>query len=240
MTTITNDINTLLLPRYLLNDIYPYPECTQLEFKKTFHINQHSKYRETICAFLNTNGGHIMFGVLNNCVINGCPLSESEKDNLLLFIDATYTILKNTNGENIPKDTIKVYFEEIAKNIYIIIISCYRLDDTAQYQFLNGDSWVRMNASIMKTNYGKLYSAHDVSIIKLKFHKRYEDTIVKLKKDYKTCERDTIITISNIFENKFRKDHNVSPIKINWNEFNIILYTSLLINIYFLFKNLCV
>ena len=37
MSLVTDDINTLLLPRYLLNCKYPYPEGTQLEFKKTFH-----------------------------------------------------------------------------------------------------------------------------------------------------------------------------------------------------------
>jgi predicted HTH transcriptional regulator len=240
MTQIIEDINTLLLPRYLLNDVYPYPESSQLEFKKTFHVNQHAKYRETMCAFLNTNGGHMIFGILNNCVISGCILSESEKDNILLFIDSTFTILKNCNGENMSKDIIKVYFEEIAKNLYIIIISCYKSDNTYKYQFLGGDSWIRMNASNMKRNCSKLYSAHDVSMIKLKLHKKQEDLLGKLKRDYKRCEENTIIAISDIFNNKTKMEKELYSPKNNWHITYNILSFSLLINLYFLYKNICV
>lgn len=246
MTAIVDDIDKLLLPRYLLNDTYPFPECTQLEFKKTFHVNQHAKYRETICAFLNTNGGHIIYGVLDNCLINGYNLSDTEKDNILLFIDATYTILKTSTGETMSKDKIKVHFEEIAKNMFIIIISCYRnKNDDNHYQFLSGKSWVRMNASNMKTCYGKLYSDNDVSMIKLKFYKRCEDTIDRLKKEYNKCEENTIIVISNIFENKYKKEKELNfSRKNNINYlFCCLLFTSILTNIYlfsFLLKRLCV
>jgi predicted HTH transcriptional regulator len=239
MTVIYDDINRLLLPRYLLNDTYPFPESTQLEFKKTFHVNQHAKYRETICAFLNTNGGHIIFGVMDNCLIIGNTLSDNEKDHILLFIDATYTILKTSMGDTMTKDKIKVHFEEIAKSIYIVIISCYKNNDNNHYQFLAGDSWIRMNASNMKTNYGKLYSVHDVSIIKLKFHKRFEESIKKIKKEYSSCEKDTIVTVSNIFENKFKKEKellistkNSKYVYIS----NILLFVSLMINSYFIFE----
>jgi hypothetical protein len=225
-------------------DTYPYPEGTQIEFKKTFHVNQHAKYRETICGFLNTHGGHIIFGILDNCIINGYPLTDNDKDSILLFIDATYTILKTSTGETMSKDIIKVQFEEIAKNIFIIIISCYRnKDDTNHYQFLGGGSWLRMNASNMKTNYGKLYSVHDVSIIKLKFHKRYEAAISKLKKEYDSCEQTTIINISNIFDNKLKIENKLrSHIKNSNYLINSLLFTSILTNIYlfFLLKRLCV
>ena len=207
MSKIVSDINTLLLPRYLLNDIYPYPEGVQLEFKKCFHINQHDKYRETLCAFLNTNGGHMIFGILDNCIINGCSLNEGEKDRILLFADSIYNILKKTNGEPIHPNSLKVYFEEIAKNIYIIIISCYR-DNTNDllYQFIGGDSWIRMNASNMKTKYGKLYTLQDVFNIKQKMHEKQLELTNKLKKEYRVCEDITILEISDIFYKKEIKE----------------------------------
>jgi predicted HTH transcriptional regulator len=240
MTVIYDDIDKLLLTRYLLNDTYPFPEGTQLEFKKTFHVNQHAKYRETICAFLNTNGGHIIFGILDNCIINGNNLTDNEKDHILLFIDSTYTILKSSNGDSMTKDNIKIHFEEIAKYIYIVIISCYKNNDNNHYQFLGGDSWIRMNASNMKTNYGRLYSVHDVSMIKLKFHKKFENSIKKLKKEYSDCEKDTIINVSDIFENKYKKEKELI---INKNDVchyfsHILLFTSLSINTYFICINL--
>jgi len=208
MTKVVDDIDKLLLPRYLLNDVYPYPEGVQLEFKKTFHINQLSKYRETICAFLNTNGGHMIFGVLDNCTIQGCQLADSEKDRILLYVDSIYNILKKTNGENIEPNCIKIYFEEIAKDLFIIIISCYKNnflvsnDKNYAYQFLGGDSWIRMNASNMKTNYGKLYNVQDILNIKNKMYRKHDEIVNKYKKDYNKCEDNTIIFINNILIKK--------------------------------------
>ena len=222
MSTIVENIDTLILPRFLLNDTYPYPEGIQLEFKKSFHSNQHSKYRETICAFLNTNGGHIIYGILDNCVINGCLLTENERDTILLFVDSLYTILKSTNSQNIPKHSIKIRFEEIAKNMYIIIITCYPQENVT-CQFLNGDSWVRMNASNMKNKYGKLYMIQDVANIKEKYHKRQLDLIQQYTKQYNKCEADTIIRISNILYKK----QNVEKVLDNKNKnnyMNIILF----------------
>jgi len=220
MTALVSDINTLLVPRFLLNDRFPYPEGTQLEFKKTFHINQHNKYRETICAFLNTNGGHIIYGILNNCIINGCILTPVDKDNILLFVDSIYNILKKTNGETIPKNTIKVYFEEISKNNFIIIISCYRVEND-EYQFLAGESWIRMNASNMKTKHGKLYSIQDVANLKIKINRKYEDIINKLTKVKHNTEEEIIIMVSDILLDKKEKEQELKT-KIKQN--NICYY----------------
>jgi len=243
MTNTVDNIDTLLLQRHLLNDTYPISECNQIEFKKSFHINQHSKYRETMCAFLNTNGGHIIYGVLDNCIITGCSLTEVEKDNILLFVDGTFTILKTTLGDNIPKDKIKVRFEEISKNIYVIIISCYKTNDENIYQFLSGDSWIRMNASNMKTKYSKLYSVQDMFMIRNKINKKYEDTINKLKKEYNSCEVDTIITVSNIIDSKMKKEKQIiSSNKVKSYVNYLILSTILITNIYLFFgyKKICV
>ena len=240
MSRVVSDINTLLLSRYLLNDIYPYPEGVQLEFKKCFHINQHDKYRETLCAFLNTNGGHMIFGILDNCVINGCALNDGEKDRILLFVDSIYNILKKTNGEPIHPNSLKVYFEEIAKNIYIIIISCYR-DNTndVPYQFIGGDSWIRMNASNMKTKYGKLYTVQDVLNIKQKMYEKQGEIINKLKKEYRVCEDTTILEISDIFHKKEIKEkekiNNNSRSCIDSNVFftiNLLIVSGILIHFY--------
>ena len=211
MSKIVDDIDKLLLQRYLLNDTYPYSEGTQLEFKKTFHINQLSKYRETICAFLNTNGGHIIFGILDNGVINGSPLLDNEKDKILLYVDSMYTIIKKPTGENIPIDSVKVYFEEIAKDLFIIIISCYRKDDSV-YQCLSGDSWIRMNASNMKNSYGKLYNVQDVLNIKSKMYKKHDIILAKYKREYQKCEEDTIIYVNNILVKKIEAERKFTKI----------------------------
>ena len=99
--------------------------------------------------------------------------------------------MKKTDGESIPQNCLKVYFEEIAKDLFIIIISCYRDNNNKEitYQFLGGDSWIRMNASNMKTKYGKLYIVQDVINIKAKMHKKHEEIIIKHKKQYESWSR---------------------------------------------------
>jgi predicted HTH transcriptional regulator len=62
--------NVNLPKKYLLNDKILLMEGSEIEYKKSFHINQYAKYRETICAFLNTSGGHIIYGIENDCTID--------------------------------------------------------------------------------------------------------------------------------------------------------------------------
>jgi len=197
MNNIVEDIDSLLSEKYLLYDIFSYPEGTQLEFKKTFHTNQLEKYRQTICALLNTNGGHIVFGISNDCSITGCAIKQTDIDIVLLFVDSLYEILKKSDGNHLDRNTLKVRIDEIAKNIYIIFISCYREDNTI-YQFLSGESWVRINASNRKCNLSKLHSIQDIIMIKNKlenFHKQKMNHIV--------------IEIGNILNKKNTVENNI-------------------------------
>jgi len=201
MNNIVQDIDTLLSNNYLLYDNFPYPEGTQIEFKKSFHTNQHDKYRQTICAFLNTNGGHIIYGVSNDCSITGCNIKQNEIDNILLFVDSLYEILKKSDGNHIEQNTLKVRINEIAKNIYIIIISCYR-EDNYIYQFLSGESWTRINASNRKCNLSKLHSIQDIITIKSKLETHYNN-----KLNHLVIEISNIMNIKNNIEQKsIKKD----------------------------------
>jgi predicted HTH transcriptional regulator len=201
MNNIVQDIDTLLLNNYLLYDNFPYPEGTQIEFKKSFHTNQHDKYRQTICAFLNTNGGHIIYGVSNDCSITGCNIKQNEIDNILLFVDSLYEILKKSDGNHIEQNTLKVRINEIAKNIYIIIISCYR-EDNYIYQFLSGESWTRINASNRKCNLSKLHSIQDIITIKSKLETHFNN-----KLNHTIIEISNIMNIkNNIEQNNIKKD----------------------------------
>jgi len=198
---MSESIDKYIIPRFLLNEIYPYSEGIQLEFKKSFHINQHYKYRETICAFLNTQGGIIIYGIDDNCQILGCYLTDKEKDDVLLFVDNLHNILKTTAGNNINSESIKVDFEKIAKNLYIVMIKCYKFDDIKS-QFINGDSWIRMNASNMKVIQDKLYLKEHINNIKKKLYNKYQTDITH-----------TAIIVSNIMISKQKKEEQINNMK---------------------------
>ena len=94
-------------------------------------------------------------------------------------------------------------FEEIAKNIYIIIISCYR-DNTndVPYQFIGGDSWIRMNASNMKVIQDKLYLKEHINNIKKKLFNKYQTDIAH-----------TTVIVSNIMVAKQKKEEQINNMK---------------------------
>jgi predicted HTH transcriptional regulator len=200
-------MDSLLLDRYYLHDIYPYPESVQLEFKKSFHINQLDKYRETVCAFLNTVGGHIIFGITNDCVIIGNYLTEKDIDSIMLFADSIYNILKTVDGNNIKQGSITVKFNKIAKDLYIIIFTCIKYENI-KYQFVSGESWIRMNASNKKVNENKLYQQQQLDIIKQRLYVKHQKEI-----------KDTVITVSNILLRIQNKEYEL---KLN-NRFNYYL-----------------
>jgi len=223
-------IPSINLPnKYLLNDKMSIIEGTEIEYKKSFHVNQYPKYRETICAFLNTTGGHIIYGVLNDCTINGCKLNELEKDNIQLFIDRLYSMLVKNNGTPLHPQSLKVNFNEIAKDIYIVIISCYK-EDNCKYQLITGDSWIRLNASNFKANQSKLYTKEDLKYKILKelacinnIHKNEIDDTIK----------DTIIMVSDILYDKQKKE---SIMLYHKNYIYIIGYMLFFLNMfYFIF-----
>jgi predicted HTH transcriptional regulator len=217
MNNIVPDINSLLVNNYLLYDIFPHPEGTQVEFKKSFHTNQLEKYRQTICAFLNTNGGHIIFGVSNDCSITGCNIKQTDIDIILLFVDSLYEILKKSDGNHIEQNTLKVRIDEIAKNIYIVFISCYR-EEKCIYQLLSGESWTRINASNRKCNLSKLHSIQDIVTIKSKL-----ETLYNKKLNHTVIEISSIMNKKNTIEQKkYKKD--IDNIKYN----NLIILSILL------------
>jgi predicted HTH transcriptional regulator len=217
MNNIVQDIDKLLSNNYLLYDNFPHPEGTQIEFKKTFHNNQLDKYRQTICAFLNTNGGHIIYGVSNDCSITGCNIKQTEIDNILLFVDSLYEILKKSDGNHMEQNTLKVRINEIAKNIYIIIISCYR-EDKYIYQFVSGESWTRINASNRKCNLSKLHSIQDIITIKSKLETHFNNKL-----------NHTVIEISNIMNNKNKKEQYYNKKYIVKNNYYSLFGTLILI-----------
>jgi hypothetical protein len=95
----------------------------------------------------------------------------------------------------------------------------------------------------MKTNIGKLFTAHDVTTIKLRLYNRCEESIRKCKKEFNKCEEATIITVSNILIKKLKKENELLiPIKkISTNYIlNIGLFFSIILNIFLLLKRICV
>lgn len=66
--------------RFVVNKYTDLIENERIEFKAQFNIRRRDDYRKTINAFLNTEGGHLIFGIADDGLICGMHMSP-EKSN---------------------------------------------------------------------------------------------------------------------------------------------------------------
>ena len=78
---------------------FPYNESDTLEYKESFSDNGMKKYIESICGFLNSGGGKLIFGIKDNLELVGLNLKSNQIDKCILKIDQ---IIQN-------KQTLKIY-----------------------------------------------------------------------------------------------------------------------------------
>jgi putative lipoic acid-binding regulatory protein len=65
-----------------------HPESDKLEFKESFVDKAFYKYLQTICGFLNSGGGNLIFGIKDNLDLVGLNLKNKSIDKMILRIDA--------------------------------------------------------------------------------------------------------------------------------------------------------
>lgn len=147
--------------------IFKFSESTMFEYKAA--INQQSgfqKYLETICAFLNTKGGFLIFGINDNLDLSGLNITNSDIDKFILKIDnilSTNQIIGRTNNNKITRLTPKnLSVESIinsSKNKFLIIKVVPSPD--ISYQLDNGKKYFRLGASNLFDKEEKFYKQTD-------------------------------------------------------------------------------
>jgi len=137
-------------------------ESSTIEFKSNFLTENYPAYRKTMCAFLNTNGGHLIFGINDDGIVHGMqlvskikgqkkvgPLQESTHtkafDRFKLWVDMTQSQFFNP-----PVRTITVDKQFITKTRFIWTINVPKANRIIS---LENKTYVRLNASTV--NYSK-------------------------------------------------------------------------------------
>lgn len=132
---------------------FPYNESDRLEYKEAFTDNGMKKYIESICGFLNSGGGKLIFGIKDNLQLVGLNLKSKQLDKCILRIDE---IIQNKQIIGIDKSTNKPINinPTCIKPISITNISGKKFlivnvipDENIQYQLLNGKCYYRLGAS---------------------------------------------------------------------------------------------
>jgi hypothetical protein len=160
-------------------DKFPFPEGKHFEYKQSH--KSIDKLLNTVCAYLNSEGGYIIFGVLDRTLeVIGMDISYKECDNWILnHIDGIFhyqRIIYKETGLGIDSKYIRSEIIKRNDNKYIIVITIEPCDNPVQV--FNGTMYYRLNASNMKLRTQKVYIEEQMTA--LLFNQRKT-----LEKDYK-------------------------------------------------------
>jgi predicted HTH transcriptional regulator len=163
---------------------FPYPESSTFEFKRKICSSSIDKIYATICAFLNTDGGHIVFGVEDG-TRKIVPLNcDKLMDKFILIMDnviRTKQII-STDGQGLIPYNLKCSILNFTVNTGLLIITV-RPTPGKRYTLSDGTVWYRLSASNYRMSAQReTYSSQQVN-----------DTIGKLKIQHQT-EMDKIKT----------------------------------------------
>jgi predicted HTH transcriptional regulator len=128
-------------------------ESDKFEFKESIIEKVFDKYLETICGFLNTNPGYLIFGIKDNLELVGLKLKSKEIDKFILRFDSIINssqivgINKLTNQIiNLTPTSIKqtIITNKFCKQFLAIEVIP---EPNIKYQLANGKIYYRLGAS---------------------------------------------------------------------------------------------
>lgn len=132
---------------------FPYSESDKFEFKLSINDKFFNKYIETICSFLNTNGGYLIFGIKDNLDIVGLKPKQKELDNFILRFDSILGSGQIIGIDSVSGDFVKLKSSNIKpkqivnkdkkKFLAIEVIP----EPSIKYQLANGVIFYRLGAS---------------------------------------------------------------------------------------------
>lgn len=141
--------------------LFPYPEGEQWEYKAS--TLETTKLHKTICSFLNARGGYIVVGITDNLRCVGVNKDAKKYDTLALSIDNIrhYSAIVDESCGKISLETqIKLEQKELAGKT-LLVVSIVP-EPGKRYKLMNGEFWVRLNASNYCVCESKLYEKHTV------------------------------------------------------------------------------
>jgi predicted HTH transcriptional regulator len=150
---------------FAMYEIFPRMEGTTLEFKQSIADLHQKKIPETLCGFLNTQGGSMVFGIRDDGYITGLSCSRKVIDDFLLHIDRIFheAVIRSTDRyERVHPSCVRTEVLTCHNGKPVVVVTVTPSYDT-QYQFRDGSIWYRLNASNYKiTGSEQLYTEADI------------------------------------------------------------------------------
>ncbi len=142
--------NTL---NYFESKKFKFSESNTFEYKQSIESSNFAKYIETICAFLNSKGGYLIFGITNDLIPIGLSTSNDELDKFVLRVDNIISTNKIIGKNNDTDQIVKLNSTNLttqmitnSKKKKFIIIKIVPTPNTL-YQIDSGKIYYRLGAS---------------------------------------------------------------------------------------------
>lgn len=167
----------MLPQQWVLGAKVPFSESNTVEFKRvavfsglftqqTKHSSGLPKYKETLNAFLNSSGGYLIMGILDDGTIMGVDgLTEGVLDKFNLWVDSCFNSFVYKDGS--PLDPTQVFlkihiFPVVAATSNIIIVEAINKGPPLNIMNRDGTILYRLNASNYKITAEPVYRKRDV------------------------------------------------------------------------------
>lgn len=185
---------------------FPYTESNKLEFKESFVDKGFDKYLQTICGFLNSGGGNLIFGIKDNLDLIGLNSNNNKCiDKIILRIDSIISEkqivgLNSQSNEYVSIDSADIKTKQIVNksNKKFIIVEILPKQDT-KYQLAGGMIFYRLGASNYFEKTERIYKQSDFeSACKNIQQKAEQDNKLNIELFNKVIgEKDTQIEVLN-------------------------------------------
>jgi hypothetical protein len=134
-------------------DKFSHTESDIFEFKESIVSKSFDKYLETICGFLNTKGGYLIFGIKDDLDLIGIKINQKNLDNFILRIDSIIGSSQIIGTDTITNEFVKLQSSNIKVNQMInltgkkfLVIKIFSKPNI-KYQLANGIIYHRLGAS---------------------------------------------------------------------------------------------
>jgi predicted HTH transcriptional regulator len=202
---------------------FPYSESQIYEFKRNIQ-HYESKVMGTICAFLNSQGGYLVFGIDDETLeIVGVKNDQKSIDNFIIDIDRIYhlqRIVETRHMARLLKENIVVrtMAHPRGKLLIVDVSPCAE----CSYQLCNGSSYVRLNASNMLERAERFYTEEEArNLVKNKEHKaatKYDRLVRSLRDECNEKNREidqlTALLFQRILQDKMSAEKQTHTVNI--------------------------
>jgi predicted HTH transcriptional regulator len=204
------------LPRHwVLNEKVPFKESNTVEFKRVsifsglFNLKSSKcsglpKYRETINAFLNSGGGYLIMGVLDDGTIVGAEnVTDDMIDKCKLWLDSCFNGFMYKDGSSLNPTQISLtvnIFPVINSDLKIIVIQVINTGQLLNVISRCGALIYRLNASNYKMVSEPIYRRRDVKGMIDSIQKHMQSLINLKHREIKDLQEKHLEEIKSIIE----------------------------------------